>query len=315
MAVGLVTVFGGSGFIGRHLVRRLARRGWVVRVVTRRPSRALYLKPMGDVGQIVTIRANLGDGAAVAAAVSGADAVVNLVGILSASGRQRFEAIHVGGARNVAAAAAEAGAATLVHVSAIGAGIDRPSAYARSKAAGEAALRAEFPQATILRPSVVFGPEDDFFNRFARFARLSPVLPLFGGGHTRFQPVYVGDVAEAIARRLEAPASRAANFELAGPKIYSFRELMALVLAETGRRRLLLPVPFILGDIQAAFLGLLPSPPITLDQMRLLRHDNVATGDMPGLGDLGISATAVELILPTYLSRFRANSASAPRLV
>ncbi len=305
MAARVVTVFGGSGFIGRHLVGRLAKQGWVVRVAVRRPSRAGFLKPMGDVGQITPIRAPLQDPIAVESAVAGADAVINLVGILYERGRQNFTALHTRGAQTVAAAAAAAGVEHLVQVSAIGADLHGAADYARSKGAGEAAVRTAFPGAVILRPSVAFGPEDGFFNRFAAIARISPVLPLIGGGHTRFQPVYVGDVAEAIATAITDPACAGRTYELGGPHVYSFKELMELLLRQIHRRRLLLPWPFALAEMQAIFFELLPVPPLTRDQVRLLRRDSVVSDDALTLADLGITPTSAEIILPTYLDRFR----------
>ncbi len=305
MAARVITVFGGSGFIGRYLVQRLARRGWVIRVAVRHPDAALFLKPMGDVGQVTPIAASLRHQGSVQAAVAGADAVVNLVGILYQRGPQRFDAIHAEGARTVAEAAAAAGARRLVQMSALGADAASPAEYARSKAAGEAAAAAAFPGATIVRPSVVFGPEDGFFNRFAAMARFSPVLPLIGGGTTRFQPVYVGDVAEAMARMLDDDGTRGRSYELGGPQVYSFKELLELTLAAIGRRRLLLPLPFWAASLQAALLELLPTPPLTRDQVRLLRHDNVVTQGAPGLAELGITPTAAELIIPTYLDIYR----------
>jgi NADH dehydrogenase len=309
----LATVFGGSGFLGRHLVRRLAADGWRLRVAVRDPEAAAFLKPMGDVGQVAPMAADVRDEAAVARAVEGADAVVNLVGILFERGRRTFQAIHVEGAGRIAARAAAAGASRLVHVSAIGAAAGGPSRYAHTKGAGEAAVRAAFPSATILRPSIVFGPEDDFFNRFAALARIAPALPLVGGGRTRFQPVYVGDVAEAIRRALEDPATAGRTFELGGPRIYTFRELLALVLAETGRRRALVPLPFAVASLQAAFLECLPVPPLTRDQVTLLRSDNVVASGAATLADLGIAATPVESIVPGYLARFRRGGTAQPR--
>lgn len=301
----LITVFGGTGFIGRHVVRNLASRGNRVRVAVRHPEQGLFLKTLGEVGQIDLAAANLRDPESVARAVEGANAVVNCVGILFQSGRQRFAQIHGEGAGLVARAAAAAGATAMVHVSAIGADAKSPAAYARTKAAGEAAVRAAFPRAAILRPSVVFGPDDQFFNRFAALARISPVLPLIGGGKTRFQPVYVGDVAAAIVAALDDPAAAGKVFELGGPRAYSFRDLMRMVLRETGRRRLLLPLPFALAMIQGLFFELLPTPPLTRDQVRLLRRDNVADPGKPGLRELGIEPTPVEGMVETYLARYR----------
>ena len=310
MTPSMVTVFGGSGFLGRHLVQRLAATGARVTVAVRNPESALFLKPMGDVGQITPVGADVRDGPAVAAAVQGADWVVNLVGILYETKRQSFSAIHAQGAERIAKAAKAAGAKRLVHVSAIGANRHSSAAYARSKAAGEAAVAAAYPAATILRPSIIFGPEDDFFNRFAAMARVSVALPLFGGGETRFQPVYVGDVAAAVVKALTDEGTAGTTYELGGPRVYSFRQLMTLILAEIGRKRILLPLPFFVADAMGAVLQSLPlpfgmAPPLTGDQAKLLRYDNVVSGDAPGLADLGIAPTACEIILPTYLDRFR----------
>jgi len=301
----LITLFGGSGFVGRHLVRRLARAGHRVNVAVRHVEEAKFLKPMGDVGQVTPIPADVRDAAAVARAVVGAHAVVNLVGILYQRGERSFEAIHHDGAKCVAEAAAAAGARCLVHVSAIGADAESPAHYQQSKAAGEAAVRAVFPQAVILRPSIVFGPEDDFFNRFGALALIVPALPLIGGGHTRFQPVYVGDVADAIVAALDDAGTTGKTYELGGPRVYSFRELMELLLAEIGRQRLLVPLPFCVASIQALFLEMLPKPLLTRDQVTMLRRDNVVGAQELGLADLGVKAMAVEAILPSYLDRFR----------
>ena len=301
----LVTVFGGSGFIGRYIVRLLAQDGWRVNVAVRDAERAKFLKPMGDVGQVTPMAVSLRDPASVAAAVAGADAVVNLVGILYESGRQTFEAVHHLGARTVAEAAAKAGVARLVQISAIGADPASPSLYARTKAAGEAAVRGAFPAATLLRPSLVFGPEDGFFNRFAGLARVMPALPLFGGGKTRFQPVYVGDVAEAVKRVLAEPEIAGKTYELGGPTIYTFRQLMELMLKEIRRKRCLVSIPFGIARLEARFLQVLPVPPLTVDQVRLLERDNVAAVGAPGLADLGIEPTPVEAVIPSYLNRFR----------
>jgi uncharacterized protein YbjT (DUF2867 family) len=308
MADTLVTVFGGSGFLGRHLVRALARRDYRIRVAVRRPDLAGHLQPLGRVGQIHAVQANVRYPDSVATAARHAEVVINLVGVLFERGRQKFPAVHAEGADAIARAAAAAGA-RMVHVSAIGADANSPSGYARTKAAGEAAVRAAVPAATVFRPSIMFGPEDDFFNRFAAMARLSPVLPLVGGGHTRFQPVFVGDVAEAIARAVDGEAATGTTYELGGPAVKTFRELMEFVLATTGRRRLLVPLPFPLATFQATFLQFLPKPLLTPDQVKLLQVDNVVSPEaererrtLPGLG---IAPTTIEAIVPTYLWRFR----------
>jgi uncharacterized protein YbjT (DUF2867 family) len=304
----LVTVFGGSGFLGRHVVRALARQGYRIRPAVRRPDLAGHLQPLGRVGQIHAVQANLRYPASVEAAVRGADVVINLVGILFERGKQRFEAVQAQGAHTVAQAAAAAGA-RLIHVSALGADPDSPALYARSKAAGETAVLATTPDATILRPSIVFGPEDDFFNRFASLARLSPALPLIGGGETKFQPVFVGDVAQAISSAVGGRAKGGTIYELGGPEVRTFRELMEYVLAVTERRRLLVPLPFGLAKLQAMFLQLLPTPLLTPDQVELLRADNVvspaAQAEGRTLPALGVEPTALEAVVPSYLWRFR----------
>ena len=303
--MGLATVFGGSGFVGRYVVAALARRGWSVNVAVRRPDSALFLKTAGTVGQVTPVAANVRDRASIERALAGASAVINLVGILFQSGAQRFQSVHVEGAGEIAAAAKRAGARHLVHVSAIGADPEAQSHYARTKGEGEARVLAAFAEAVILRPSIVFGPEDDFFNRFARMSRLSPFLPLIGGGKTRFQPVYAGDVAEAVAVALERPDCRGKIYELGGPAIYTFEELLRLMMKETKQPRLLIPLPFALASLQAWFLEWLPVPPLTVDQVRLLRRDNVVGDGQPGLGALGIEAKPVELVIPSYLDRYR----------
>jgi len=315
----LVTVLGGSGFVGRHAIRALARDGWRVRAATRRPDLAGYLQPMGAVGQIYPVQANLRYPDSVRRAVEGADAVVNLVGILaecrfclSRSARQTFHAVNVAGARAAAAAAREAGAKTFVQVSAIGADRKYWAKYARTKAAGEAAALAEFPSAVILRPSLVFGPEDQLFNRFANMARLSPFLPLIGGGRTRLQPVYVGDVAEAIAAACAGKAKPHTIYELGGPEVVTFRQLMDLVQQWSGRRRRYLSMPFWLAQI-AAFLTV-PFPhglrPVTVDQVRMLMRPNVvgeaALREGRTLAGLGIDHPhAMASVVPAYLERFQ----------
>jgi NADH dehydrogenase len=302
MAIRSAVVFGGGGFIGRHLVRRLAKGGAVVRLPSRHVSRLKFLRTAGVVGQIVPEMIDVYDDAELTAAIAGADVVVNLIGILAESARARFDQVHGALPGRIAKIAA---VERLVHVSAIGASADSQAAYARSKAAGEAAVLAAFPQATIVRPSIVFGPEDQFFNRFAAMARLSPALPLIGGGLTRFQPVYVGDVAGGIMAALNRVEAAGQTYEFGGPSTYSFRELMELMLAEIGLRRLLVTVPWGLARLQARLAELLPGKPLTRDQVELLKVDNVASGRFPGLADLGVPPTALEMILPTYLDRFR----------
>jgi len=304
----LVTVFGGSGFLGRHVVRALAIRQYRIRVAVRRPELAGHLKPLGGVGQIETVQANLRFPPSVEAAARDADVVINLVGILFERGRQRFDAVQAQGAEAVARAAG-AGGARLIHVSAIGADETSTSRYARSKAAGERLALAVQPGAIIIRPSIVFGPEDDFFNRFAALARIAPALPLPGGGHTRFQPVFAGDVGEAIAKALGGEGKPGATYELGGPDVRTFKELMEFTLATIERRRLLVPVPFALLKLQAAFLQFLPKPPITPDQVELLKSDNVvfAAAREQGrtLEGLGIIPNSVASVVPDYLWRFR----------
>ncbi len=305
MASRRTTVFGGSGFIGRYVVKRLAARGDVVRVAVRDPVAAAFLKPMGAVGQIVPMRVNITDAAAVAESVRGCDVVINLVGILYESGTQSFAAIQGEGPELIAAAAKAAGVAEFVHVSAIGADAASPSIYARTKAMGEAGVRRHFPAAPILRPSIVFGPEDGFFNRFAAMAQLAPGLPLIGGGTTKFQPVFVGDVAEAILRVIGNPAARGKIVELGGPRVASFRELMEFMFRTTGRRRALIPLPFGLATAMAAVLEKLPMPLLTRDQVALLRHDNVVSPGAADLRSLAIEPTAMEAVVPQYLEIFR----------
>jgi uncharacterized protein YbjT (DUF2867 family) len=304
----LVTVFGGSGFLGRHVVRALARRDFRIRAAVRRPDLAIHLQPLGRVGQIHAVQANVRFPASIETAVRDADIVINLVGILFERGRQTFDLVQGAGAGQVARAAAAAGA-RMVHVSALGADSDSPSLYARSKAAGEAAVLEAVPSATIVRPSIVFGPEDDFFNRFAAMARVSPFLPLIGGGETRFQPVFVADVAEAIARAAEGETRPGTIYELGGPEVRTFRQLMQFVLATIERRRLLVPLPFGLAKLQAQVLQLLPKPLLTPDQVLLLKRDNVvseaARRDGRTLEGLGIDPTAMEVVVPSYLWRFR----------
>jgi uncharacterized protein YbjT (DUF2867 family) len=304
----LVTIYGGSGFLGRHLVRALAKRDYRIRVAVRRPDLAFHLQPLGRVGQIHAVQANLRHAPSVEAAARDAQVLVNLVGLLFERGRQSFDAVHAYGAEQVALAAGAHGA-RLVHVSAIGADEHSRSAYARSKAAAERLVLAAQPQAVIMRPSVIFGPEDDFFNRFAALARISPALPLVGGGATRFQPVFVGDVAAAIAEAVDGNAKGGTIYELGGPEVLTFEQLMRYVLATIERKRLLIPVPFFAAKIKAALLQYLPKPPLTPDQVELLRIDNVvseaAKAEGRTLQGLGIEPEPLEAIVPSYLWRFR----------
>jgi NADH dehydrogenase len=301
----VATVFGGSGFIGRHLIKRLAKTGTIIRVATRHPSNANFLRTNGAVGQIIPIATNIHDDASVAAAVRDADIVINLIGILYESGVNTFSGTQGDAPGRIARAAKAAGVQRFIQMSAIGADAGSTSEYARSKAAGEQAVLKAFPEATILRPSVVFGPEDGFFNRFGAMARISPVLPLIGGGHTKFQPVYVGDVADAVMKALENPAAPGKTYELGGPRVYSFREILELVLAETRRKRFMVTVPWSVAEFQGKILGKLPKPLLTLDQVELLKRDNVVAPGAATLNDLGIAPTAAEVIVPTYLDRFR----------
>ncbi|MDN5002807.1 complex I NDUFA9 subunit family protein [Bradyrhizobium sp. GCM10027634] len=304
----LVTVFGGSGFLGRNVVRALCRRDYRVRVAVRRPELAGYLQPSGKVGQVHTIQANLRYPASVEAAVRDSHVVINLVGILTEGGAQTFDAVQAKGAETVAKAAAAVGA-SLVHVSAIGADAESPSHYARAKAAGEAAATAAVPSATIVRPSVMFGPEDQFTNRFAALARMSPVLPLIGGS-TRMQPVYVGDVATAIADAVDGKAKAGATYELGGPEVLTMREIIEAILEITDRERMLIPLSFGLARLQAAFLQFAPGAfKLTPDQVTLLERDNVVSDTAKAAGltleGLGITPDSLEAIAPQYLWRFR----------
>jgi uncharacterized protein YbjT (DUF2867 family) len=305
----LVTVFGGSGFVGRNVVRALAKREYRVRVAVRRPELAGYLQPMGRVGQIHTVQANVRNPASVEAAIRDAHVVVNLVGILVESGAQTFDAVQAVGAGTIAKAAAAAGA-QMVHVSAIGADETSESGYARSKAAGEKAVLAAVPSATIMRPSIVFGPEDEFTNRFAALARISPFLPLIGGGVTKMQPVYVGDVATAVADAVDGKTKVGATYELGGPEILSMREIMETILEITDRERMLVSLPFGIAKFQSHFLRFAPGTlKLTPDQVELLRKDNVvsqAAKDARLTFDgLGITPDSLEAVAPQYLWRFR----------
>ncbi len=315
---GLVTVFGGSGFIGAQVTRALAKQGYRVRVAVRRPGLGYRLPLMGDVGQIEVVQANLRNPESIGRALDGAEGCINLVGVLYETGRQSFAGLHAQGAEEIAAACAAHGVKRMVQVSAIGADAQSPSKYARTKAAGEAAVRKLLPQAAIVRPSVVFGVDDALFNRFASMASLMPMLPLPGGGDTKFQPIFVGDVAAAIVAALREPSAAGKIFEIGGPDIYTYRQLIELTLAQIHKTRLLVDLPWglakligRLGDLQAKVLPF--APLLTADQVELLQHDNIASKSLPGLKALGVSApVAVEAILPTYLYRYRRGGQFAP---
>ena len=306
----LVTIYGGSGFVGRYIARRMAKAGWRVRVAVRRPNEALFVRPYGVVGQVEPVLCNIRDDASVALAMQGADAVVNCVGTFDRGGRNNFDAVQNSGAARVARLAAQAGVGALVHISAIGADVNGASLYARSKGAGEAAVLAAFPRAMILRPSVIFGAEDGFFNRFAGMARMGPILPLVGG-NTRFQPVYVDDVAQAAVAGITGQA--VGIYELGGPEVDTFRGLMGRMLKVAQRRRAVINLPFFVARImafgfdmvEAVTLGLIENKVLTRDQVRGLAHDNVVTPGAKGLADLGITPTAMEAVLPEYLWRYR----------
>lgn len=308
----LVTIYGGSGFVGRYTVHELAKRGWRVRAAVRRPDLAGHLQPMGAVGQIHAVQANVRYPESVLSAAEGADAVINLVAILAPTGKQTFDAVHVEGARAMARAARKAGARRFVHVSAIGADANASANYARTKAAGEAAVLEEFPTAIIVRPSIIFGPEDQFFNRFASMARLSPLLPLIGSGSTRFQPVFVGDLAQALANAVEGAGAPGTVYETGGPEVFSFRHLLDLTQQYSGRKRWYFTMPFWFAKLQALLTSLLPNAlrPITLDQVRLLKADNIvsdkAKAEGRTLAALGVAAPqSVQSIVPGYLEQYQ----------
>ena len=304
----LVTIFGGSGFVGRYVVRALANRGYNIRVAVRRPDLAGHVKPLGNVGQVQLTQANLRFPASVQAAARGSDVVINLVGILQESGRQKFDAVQAIGARTVAEAAKSAGA-RLIHMSAIGADAESASGYGETKGEGEIAVHDVLKKTIIFRPSIVFGQEDDFFNRFGKMSRLSPALPLVGGGETKFQPVYVGDVAEAIAKAVDGELAEGKIYELGGPEQLSFRECLQLLLAETGRDRMLVPLPWFMATVIGTLVGWLPGAPITADQVEMLKSDNVvsdkASKEKRTLSGIGITPTPLSAILPSYLVQYR----------
>lgn len=314
----LITLIGGSGFVGRHVARALARRGYRVRVACRRPDLAGHVQPLGAPGQVMPVQANVRYPASLAAVCDGAFAVVNLTGVLHSSGAQSFEAVHAFGAEASARAAKAARARLFIQMSALGVSSDSSSDYAKTKAQGEMRARASFPGAIIIRPSIIFGPEDSFFNRFAALSRFAPALPLIGGGETKFAPVFVGDVAEAIARLIDRGDADGKTYELGGPQELTFKQLMQFTLDTVGRQRLLVPVPWAIAKIQAMILGLLPRPPLTTDQVELLKTNNVvsekARNDRRTLEGLGITPSGIEAIVPSYLYRYRkAGQFTAPK--
>ena len=309
--INTVAVIGGSGFVGRAVIEKLAQAGTQIIVLCRNSDRAKFLKPMGRIGQITIVAGNALDDGALSRVMEPADAAVNLVGILAESGAQRFKRLQGELPGRIGAFAAQHNHQAVVHISAIGADADSVSHYAQTKAAGEAGLKAAFPNAVVLRPSIVFGPRDSFFNRFATMAQIAPALPLPGGGHMRMQPVYVEDVASAViaglglAEKKLKKSPEGCIYELGGPEISSFRQLMELTLKYSQRRRLLIPVPFLALHVGAAVAGILPNPPLTTDQLRLLRLDNIVGKGALTLADLGIAATAIDAIVPGYLARYR----------
>ena len=300
-----ITVFGGSGFLGRYVIQNLAQQGYNIRVAVRFPSQANFLKILGDVGQITTICAPVSIPELVEQAVQGADGVINLVGILFEKKNQTFEHIHVDGVRHIAKAAQKHGISDFVQISALGTDKNSTSEYARTKALGEEVLRSHVKDAVILRPSVIVGPEDQFFNRFAQMACFSPVLPLIGGGHTQFQPIYVGDVAQAITTVLGRKDVCGGTYELGGPSVYTFKELMILMLSVIQRKRWFVPIPFLIARLMGFFGQFLPTPPLTPDQVELLKYDNIVSGKFPTLADLEIDPKSIEAIIPSYLKRYR----------
>ena len=305
----IVTIIGGSGFIGRHIVRALAKRGYRIRVACRRPDLAGHVQPLGTPGQVMPVQANVRFPASLAAACEGANAVINLTGILASRSAQSFSAIHVFGAEASGRAAKAAKAQVFIQMSALGADADSTSEYARTKAAGEAKAKAAFPGAIIMRPSIVFGPEDNFFNQFAAMSRLAPALPLIGGGRTKFTPVFVGDLAEAFAILIDRGEASGQTLELGGPEVFTFKQILEFTLATIGRKRLLIPVPWPIARILGSVMGLLPFAPLTADQVELLKTDNVvseaATREGRDLAGLGIKAHGVQGIVPSYLYRYR----------
>ncbi len=340
MAGRLVTVFGGNGFVGRHIVQRLANQGDRVRIACRDPEAAIILKPLGNPGQILPVKANLANTAEVEAAVEGADVVINCVGLLASSGRNTFERIHVEGAANAAKAAKAAGAKSFVHISALGADADSPSEYAKTKAAGEKAVLEAFPEAVILRPSIIIGPEDGFLNMFAKLSRWSPIVPILGTpllpkfamepghdthwhfpnfsfeafGGTKFQPIFVGDVAQAAVNAIDNADTQGKVFELAGPRVLSSRRLMRIMLKVTQRNRILVPFPLPLASIAGFFAEFIPGKPLTHDQVKLLKSNNVLSGENPTIDALGVTPVDIESVLPGYLNTYKPPSGRRLRM-
>lgn len=300
----MACVFGGTGFIGRQIVRELAKAGYTVKVATRVPERAFFLKPCGNVGQIVPFACRTSDEASLRAAVHGCEVVINCVGILFEKGKSTFTKIHTELPRAIAKACALEKAGRLLHISALSCE-ESESKYGKSKRNGELAVLENFPKATILRPSVVFGPEDGFFNMFGKMATVLPALPLIGGGKTKFQPVYVGDVADAALKAATNPACEGQIYELGGPETLTFREIYERLFAQTGRKRLLVSLPWGMAKLQGCVMSLLPKPPLTADQVDSLRTDNIVSAGAKTLADLGIAPTTLDIVLPTYLARFR----------
>lgn len=304
----VVTVLGGTGFVGRYVVQALARAGYTVNVISRYPELALRLKTAGHVGQIVLQKGDITRPESYKSKLEGSFAVVNLVGVLKSTGRQNFQAIHANGVKSLAELADQAGIKRFVQVSALGADAGHPAHYARTKADGEEALRSAFPTATILRPSVIFGAEDNFYNQFACLSRIAPALPLIGGGHTKFQPVFVGDVADAVIASLALPSALGQTFELGGPRVYTFAEILTYINQQTNRKTRLISLPFWLAGLIAGLTGWLPAAPLTTDQVKLLKRDNIVEKGSKTFSQLGIKPVAVEAVIPDQLSRFRARS-------
>lgn len=300
-----VTIFGGSGFVGRSIVQKLAAQGDIIRVAVRNPVAAQFLKPLGEVGQITPVHVDLSSKESLEKTIQGSDVVINLVGILFEKGSQTFEKIHVEGAKNIAQVSSKLGVPTFLHMSALGANKASRSRYAATKARGEEMARKHFPKATIFRPSVIFGPEDAFLNRFARMALMSPFLPLIGGGKTRFQPIYVGDVADCFVKALEFPEAKGKLYELGGPSIYTFKELMVYLLETIHRKRLLLSIPFPIAKMMGRIAQWLPTPPLTADQVELLKADTVVSPQALTVEDLEVFPKALQAMAPLYLASYR----------